>query len=79
MEHVSWQWTLKIWWSFFWRLSIIGLISGIVGAAAIGAVLNVFGRSDLIAMTVTPFSAVVIISVSLWALRSALLKNIDHI
>lgn len=50
MEVVEATWTrvIKLWWSFFWRVSLVSLVLGFLVGALLGVVLFAIGREDLV-------------------------------
>ena len=46
---LRWSTIVSIWWSFFWRATLIGMLLGFIIGAVAGAILGAMGRQDLIA------------------------------
>jgi hypothetical protein len=45
-EKPSWDHILPIWWAFFWRASLLGLLAGGVFGAIGGAIMGVAGHLE---------------------------------
>ncbi len=67
--------TLRVWWSFMWRVSLVsgsfGLILGVVGTYIIGP----FVEPETRPMIFPIISSLVYISVSIWAINEILSKK----
>lgn len=66
---------LPIWWSFFWRSSLVGFLAGIVAGFVIGFVFQITGYGHLARQWGSIAGLLVGIPVSLWALKATLEKH----
>lgn len=74
-EQLTYKKILPIWWSFFWRSSIIGFFAGGLASFVVGLILGALKltSSPLIVSTLVGFA--VGIPISIWAVRQALIRH----
>lgn len=67
---------ISIWWSMFWRWSVLGTLGGGVVGGVLGFILAFMGANkEVIEAVVMLFAAVFTIPLSIWALKVALSKR----
>ena len=72
---ITWERTLLIWWSFFWRFIVLSLLVGAILGYLGGTIVAFFGRVDLSAAVGGTLGWLASIPISIWAIRKALTKT----
>ncbi|MBI3570676.1 MAG: hypothetical protein HY082_06180 [Gammaproteobacteria bacterium] len=72
---ITWERTLLIWWSFFWRFIVLSLFAGVVLGYLGGVVVTLFGRADLSATVGAALGWLASIPISIWTIRKILTKT----
>lgn len=72
---ITWERTLLIWWSFFWRFIVVSLFLGAILGYVGGIVVASVGRADLSAAVGGVLGWLASIPISVWAIRRALTKT----
>ena len=73
----TWSNTAPVWWSFYWRATLLGLLLGGVTGAVAGGILAVVGRPDLSASAGAILGYIVGIPVSIWCIKVILGKSFN--
>lgn len=72
---MTWERTLLIWWSFFWRFIVLSLFLGAILGYLGGIIAASFGRADLSAAVGGVLGWLASIPISIWAIRRTLTKT----
>ena len=73
---LTWENTLPVWWSFFWRACIFGVLLGVAFGSVTGiaaAVLGAVGKGEVWGGNV---GLIAFIPASIWAMKNALSKHL---
>ena len=72
---VTWNRTLKVWWSYLWRCVLWSLLAGVVLGAIIGVCTGLLGKPELASPLGEVAGRLASIPVSIFALRIILRKR----
>lgn len=73
--NVSWANTMPVWWSFYWRATVFGLLAGGLLGAVGGFVVAMIGRPDLAGTAGAVAGYAVGIPISMWCMKEVLGKT----
>ncbi|MEP2989677.1 MAG: hypothetical protein ABJN65_12770 [Parasphingorhabdus sp.] len=74
-EQLTYKKILPIWWSFFWRSSIVGFFAGGLASFVVGLILGTLTLTSNPLIISTLVGLAVGIPISIWAVRQALIKH----
>lgn len=72
---VTWGKATRVWWSFFWRGTILGMIAGAALGAIGGFVVGVMGKPELGPIVGGVLGWLASIPISIWILKNLLNKK----
>lgn len=75
---VTWNVTLKVWWSFFWRAAVFGAIAGALAGGVVGFFLGLTGNTDQIPMYSGAAGYLVSIPITIWVMKIILEKRFGN-
>jgi Na+/proline symporter len=74
---ITWENILPVWWSFYWRATIFGLIAGAIVGALAGFVLGAMNKPELIPYAGGIAGFVVGLPISIICLKIAFEKDFN--
>ena len=71
----TWARTMPVWWSFYWRATLLGAVGGALLGGALGVLLASIGRPDLTPVGGAIAGYLIGVPVSMWCMKTVLGKS----